>query len=291
MKSPPTLGVLLLTFFLAVFSGQGPAEGKFEPVVANLRPPPAGVPSQLRIVSFNVHYALDPLKLAGAIRTNEEVGNADVFLIQEIEDYSAEGSSRTAKLAEALGLNYVYAPARTTGTGGTHGLAILSRYPLRDIEVILLPQFNLRYRTRQRIALTALVDVGPVPLRLYNLHLDTRLNPGDRREQLRPIAERAARDSVARVIVGGDFNTSPFRWLGHVVPIFRSSQATAVDAFMQEHGLETSLQKAGSTSRRGFFRFRLDSIYTRGLQVRASGVARKVKSSDHDPVWIEVSWP
>ncbi len=291
MTSPPTLGLLLLTFVQAFVSAQGPPEANFAPVVANLRPPPAEVPSVLRIVSFNVHYALEPLKLAEAIRTSEEVGAADVFLIQEIEDYPAEGSSRTAKLAEALGLNYVYAPARTTETGGTHGLAILSRYPLRDTEVIRLPQFNLRYRTRQRIALTALVEVGRVALRVYNLHLDTRLNPGDRREQLRPIAERAARDSIARVVVGGDFNTSPFRWLGHVVPIFRSNQAKSVDEFMLEHGLETSLREAGSTSRRGFFRFHLDSIYTRGLQVRASGVARKVKSSDHDPVWIEVAWP
>lgn len=282
---------LLVGLLLLGGSGQSPDTApriiRGQPEAATLRAAPPATPKTLRIASFNVHYAAELLKLAEGLRQSKEVSQADIILIQEIEAYAQEGTSRTAKLAQALELNYVYAPARPTDTGGTHGLAILSRYPLRDIEVIRLPRFN----TRPRIALAATVDVGATPLRIYNLHLDTRLNPGDRQKQLQPVAERARAHGVERVVVGGDFNMNPFRWLGNVFPIFRSDQAKSVDKFMRQQGFETALERAGPTSRRAFFRFRLDSVYTRGLKVRAAGVARDVTGSDHQPVWIEVAWP
>lgn len=288
---PSCVSGLLVGLLLLGGSGQSPDTApriiRGQPEAATLRAAPPATPKTLRIASFNVHYAAELLKLAEGLRQSKEVSQADIILIQEIEAYAQEGTSRTAKLAQALELNYVYAPARPTDTGGTHGLAILSRYPLRDIEVIRLPRFN----TRPRIALAATVDVGATPLRIYNLHLDTRLNPGDRQKQLQPVAERARTDGVERVVVGGDFNMNPFRWLGNVFPIFRSNQAKSVDKFMRQQDFETALERAGPTSRRAFFRFRLDSVYTRGLKVRAAGVARDVTGSDHQPVWIEVAWP
>ncbi|MFQ5816361.1 MAG: endonuclease/exonuclease/phosphatase family protein [Terriglobia bacterium] len=291
MKATHLVAALLLTLLAWSAAGQSPPPADFMPEIANPHPVPAPPPNTLHIVSFNVYYAHQPLQLAENIRNGEELAQADVFLIQEIEDHPSEGSSRTAQLATALELNYVYAPARTTDTGGTHGLAILSRYPLRDVEVIPLPQYDLGHRTRRRIALAATLQVGSNSLRVYNLHLDTRLNLDDRREQLRPVAERARAEAVPRVVVGGDFNTAPVRWLSHSFPIFYSGQAGTVDRFMREHGFEAPLSEAGSTARRFLLGFRLDTIYIRGLQVHAAGVARSVQGSDHKPVWIEVSWP
>lgn len=292
MTKPARLtSTLLFTLLAWSAAGQNPLPADFKPEIANLYPSPNPPPNTLRIISFNVHYAPEPLQLAENIRQSAELAHADVFLIQEIEDYPSEGTSRTARLAAALKLNYVYAPARATDTGGTHGLAILSRYPVRDVTVIPLPQYNLRYNIRRRIALAVTLDVGPNSLRLYNLHLDTRLNAGERREQLRPAAERARTDPVRRIIVGGDFNTAPVRWLGHIFPIFYSRQAGGVDRFMRAHGFATPLAKAGSTARRFLLGLRLDTIYTRGLAVHAAGVAHSVEGSDHKPVWIEVSWP
>jgi len=268
------------------------------PELGTLRAAAESTPNVLRLVSFNVHYAREPVKLAESIRANPQLARADVFLLQEIEAYAQEGSSRTRRLAEALELNYVYAPARTTPEGGTHGLAILSRFPIRDVEIIRLKQFNLGYHTRQRIALAATLQVGQADLRVYNLHLDTRINPGDRLEQLRPVVAQAHAHPIPRLVIAGDFNTNPFRWLGHVLPfhfpIFRANQAKAVHKFMAAHSLETRLSKAGPTSRKGplgLLRARLDSIYTRGLEVRNFGVERSVKVSDHSPVWIDVAWP
>jgi endonuclease/exonuclease/phosphatase family metal-dependent hydrolase len=260
--------------------------------VGQLRPAEDEVPAQLRIVSFNVHYGQDITVLAESILQAPNLKDSQIFLLQEIESYPSEEASRTRKLAEALEMNYAYAPARhIEDSDGTHGLAILSRYPLRDVEILPLPVFDLGYRTRRRIAVAATVDVPGRPLRVYNLHLDTRINTQDRLTQLGPVLEAATSHQVTDTVIGGDFNTNPLRWLFHRVPVFRSNQAGAVDKLMRENGFSTPLTKSGVTMNRKLFKARVDTIYTRGLEERSAGVAREVQSSDHFPVWVEVSWP
>lgn len=270
---------------------QQPTTPPLAPEVLEVVSAPAAAPTGLRIVSFNVHYAPDVAALADSIKETAALKDADIFLLQEIESYPSEGESRTRKLAEALELNYIYAPARYTDGGGTHGLAILSRYPLHDAKILPLPRFDLGARTRRRIALAATVDIAGRPLRLYNVHLDTRINTADRLEQLRPVLEAARQEKVGDVIIGGDFNTNPFRWLFNRLPIFRSDQAGAVDEFMQEHGFRTPLAELGSTMSKALFRARLDALYLRGLKASDAGVDRDVGVSDHFPVWVDLAWP
>lgn len=286
---------ILLGVLVVSLPGRAASEAEpgadLQPEVRHLVPPSSLVPDKIRLVTFNVHSGRDLPALAESIGAHPTLRNADIFLLQEIESYESEGASRTRKLAEALQFNYVYAPARATDEGGTHGLAILSRFPLSDIEVLPLKQYDLNYKTRRRIALAATLDVAGRPLRVYNLHLDTRLNTKDRLEQLRPVVEAALAQPVADVVIGGDFNTNAFRWLFHVLPIFRSDQAGAVDDFMKENGFETPFAEAGPTSRKRLLRFRLDSLYSQGLPVGKFGVERSVESSDHVPLWMELLWP
>lgn len=284
---------VLLGFLLPALPGgaRPEANADLQPEIFNLLPPPAAPPETIRVVTFNIHYGRDLKRLEESLRTQPALRAADVILLQEIESYPSEGSSRARQLAEALQLNYVYAPARRTPTGGTHGLAILSRFPLSAVEVLPLPQFDLGYNTRRRIALAATLEVAGQPLRVFNLHLDTRLNSADRLAQLRPVLEAARAQPAAAVVIAGDFNTNSFRWLRHVVPVFLSDQAAAVDAGMKENGFDTPSAQSGSTSRRRLLKFRLDSLYTRGLSVRAAGVERSVDASDHLPVWIDILWP
>lgn len=257
-------------------------------------PAPSENPNSIRVVSFNVHLGADPDGLAASIRRNANLCQADIFLLQELESYPSEESSRAAELAQRLELNYVYAPARKkveNGEEGTHGLAILSRYPLSEIQVIPLPQFDLRYNTRQRIALAATVEIGSNALRLYNTHLDTRINAANRLEQLEPVLKAAQQDGHAIEVVGGDFNTNSIRWAWSLLPVFYSRQARAVDEFMEENGFTTVFADAGPTMKKGLFRFRLDSLYTRGARVRVFAIEESVDTSDHLPLWIDIVWP
>ncbi|MFQ5662459.1 MAG: endonuclease/exonuclease/phosphatase family protein [Terriglobia bacterium] len=284
---------LLFSFLLLALLGSASPEGEAnrQPEVQHLLPPPQASPETVRLVTFNVHYARDLPRLVESIRTHPTLRTADVLLLQEIESHPSEGASRAHKLAHALRLNYVYAPARATDDGGTHGLAILSRFPLSEVEVFPLKQYNLGFNTRQRIALAATLDVAGRPLRLYNVHLDTRINTQERIEQLRSVVEAARQHRVSHAVIGGDFNTNPFRWLFHVLPVFRSNQAKGVDEFMKESGFETSFVSNGSTSRKPLLRMRIDSLYSRGLRVAAFGVERSVDVSDHFPLWMDITWP
>src|SRR3990170_2059056 len=220
---------LLLSLLLALpafplSAQEATVESGLQPEVGHLLPPPPAVPQTLRVASFNVHYGDDVPALLASLRSNQALSRADVLLLQEIEGHKSEGSSRTRRLA--------------------------------DVEVLPLPRYDLGRRTRRRIALGVTVDVGGQPLRIYNLHLDTRINVQDRLAQLRPVVEAAQR------------------------------QPGGLDAFMQESGFSTPLAESGSTVNKALVWARIDGLYARGLTAQESGVEREVESSDHFPVWM-----
>lgn len=253
---------------------------------------PQEIPSVIRVVSFNVHHGDDIPALVAAIRSHADLCAADVWLLQEIESFPAEGKSRAQKLAEALRLNYVYAPARLKEAGdGTHGLAILSRFPLSEVEVIPLKQHELGVNTRRRIALGATLALGERRLRVYNLHLDTRINAGQRIEQLRDIVEAAARQPLREVILGGDFNTNPIYWLLPLLPIFHSNQARAVDDYMKKNDYTAPFADGTGTVSKWYGKYRVDAVYGRGVVVRRWNIESEVAVSDHYPLWVDLAVP
>jgi endonuclease/exonuclease/phosphatase family metal-dependent hydrolase len=245
---------------------------------------PAARPGAVRVVTFNVHFGADIPGLADAIRTNPRLNEADVLLLQEIESHP--GDDRAARLADALSLNLVYAPARIEGDG-THGLAILSRYPLKDLEVLSLKRYDLGFRgTRRRIAMAATVELPGRSVRVYNVHLDTRLTPEERATQLEPVVADAVKQPVA--IVGGDFNTinAVSSLLPLVpVPLPGFSQAAGLDAYMKSRGFTAPFEGIGRTHR---FPMRLDAVYARGLEALGEGKETAVTVSDHFPLWVDL---
>src|SRR5688572_6460242 len=146
----------------------------------------------------------DAESLAAAIRDNADIASADLYLIQEEEDYPEEGVPRAARLADELGIRWTYVPGRVKASG-THGLAILSRYPIIAPAVMALPMIE---NGQQRIAVRADIEIGALRLPVVNIHLETRLNITDRILHLRP----AVLDLPDAVLVAGDFNTNPYLW-------------------------------------------------------------------------------
>jgi endonuclease/exonuclease/phosphatase family metal-dependent hydrolase len=257
--------------------------------LANPYSPPARARGRLRVVTFNVERGRDVPRLAREIYDDPRLRDADVLLVQEIESHPDEDESRTARLGRALRMNYAYVPARAEGdAGGSHGLAILSRYPLSGVRSIELPRYDMRFNTRRRIAITARIDAGGAAVQLYDVHLDTRISARERIDQLQPVLADAAAQSGAAIVIGGDFNTNAFRWAGRVLPVGRADQAAALDAAMRDAGYGTPTAATGSTQRAPVLGTRVDSIYTRGAATGSAGVARTVTASDHWPVWLDI---
>ena len=251
------------------------------------------LPRQLRVVSFNIHG--EPADVvAPAIRRDPELGAADVIILQEVKRYETrdlEWCSSACGIGKDLGYHSVYAPAQSKSVG-SQGIAIVSRAPIRSAQVIELPYFDVVWNTGRRIALVATIDVDGEPVTFYAVHLENRVSVSQRRAQMQPIlAHAAAHDQPA--IMAGDFNTSPFTWIGHVLPIPTGTQDNRLEELVRAHGFATPVTRSGATHEA--LGMKLDAIYTRGFETRAFAVneARRAlpqtrRVSDHFALWADV---
>lgn len=293
------VAVLPALLALGACYGVDEIEGTWEPLDAQgtlmpeVGPRPSAVApatGPLRVASFNTHFAEDPAGLARALLADEAMARADVIAIQEIEAYAREGTTRTQRLAEALGMTWIYVPARVEGDG-THGLAMLSRYPLVDVQVMRLPHADAAFNERDRIAVAAKVDLGDVLAPIINVHLDVRIGPIDRVRQLHPVVA----DAPEAVAVLGDFNTNPWAWIGSTVPltgqeaILDQDQAEVIDHYLSGLGFDIAIARGEATFNVPLVGGRLDNVYPRGWALLDAGVARGVEGSDHWPVWADLA--
>jgi endonuclease/exonuclease/phosphatase family metal-dependent hydrolase len=244
------------------------------------RPAASLADGQLLVVTYNVH--MESAERVARALGGPWLSRADVIFLQEIESHDRERTSRAGQVAERLGMSHAYAPGYGLRGGGSHGVAILSRWPLGDLELIELPRRHVVFNSARRVALGATVRAPGRTIRVYSVHLDNRINPSDRRRQLAPVLAAAARHDLP-VIVAGDMNTSPFCWLGHLVPLPCGRQDDRLEALVVERGFDVPARRSGPTS--PWLGMRLDAVYTRGLAARRVGVERGVRASDHLPLW------
>lgn len=244
----------------------------------------------VRVVTFNVHFGKNLAKIVKAFAFNPNLAIADIIFFQEIENRRSQNKSQTKQLARALGLNFIYVPSRALSMGrGTHGLAVLSRFPLSGTEAIKLPVYKL-LRMRPRIAIASEVEVFGEKVKIYNVHLNGPLNYSERIKQLQTVIDHLKMGKSGQpVILGGDFNTIPLITLANtMIPIFYHNQKRKFNSFLRKNGFQTNCEKAGHTMRRGLVMFQLDGIYPKNARVANFGVERSVKVSDHYPLWADI---
>lgn len=244
-------------------------------------------------ISASGPLTLASLNIAGESRIAEAVAawarhrEVDVLFLQEVGGDDEDGASFAAALSQRLGFGSAYSPARPYGdTGNQQGLAIVSRYPLGDVSVRNLPYNQLRFRSRCRIAVAATVRTPTGPVRLVNVHLDTRINKARRLAQV-DAAVAALNGFEGPRVVGGDFNTADFAWISSTWPVpFVQKQAKAVQERMSSEGFATPF---GDT--RGTYplplgiAFKLDWLFlSPDLEANGAGVD-DVPITDHRGIW------
>lgn len=255
-------------------------------------PPPAVVAppvDALRVVTWNLHYGTDVEGFAATLAGSSEIARADVLLLQELDAHPDEGSTRASRLANALGMTWIYIPAREE-QAGTHGLAIVSRYPLEGARKRELPLIEQPFNTRNRIAIAAEVVVGDRRVTVVDVHLDVRINAVDRVRQLHPAIVGIAEDAI----LGGDFNTNPWVWVEGTIPltgteaIVGQEQAAVLDDYLGALGFGSAIGPEVATMRIPAFHIRADNLHARGHGIIAAGVEH-VGGSDHWPVWADIA--
>ena len=237
---------------------------------------PSRGPDALTVLSLNLAIREDADRIITELK---EVGGdrADLLLLQEVVQPSV-GPDVAGQLALRLGFESAYRPAFDLGDDRSLGLAIVSRYPLRELHVIDLKAMALGFRSRTRIALGAVVETPAGPVRVYNLHLDTRINLEQRLDQLGVVA-REVHATGGPAIVGGDFNTNNNHWLFHVLPVpFIGRQGAGVQRFMADNGFRSAFALGSPTH--DVLRMQLDWLFLRGLRAATTAIA-PVDLSDH----------
>jgi len=225
----------------------------------------------LRVVTYNVRFGRHIDRAINVLTTRAPLPGADIVVLQEMD---AEGTQR---IAEALGMSWVYYPATVHPKAARHdfGNAVLSRWPIIADEKLMLPHVA-GMRSSQRIATAATILVDTVRVRVYSTHLGTptEIRPSKRRDQADAILANAAGYSL--VIVGGDMNS---------------------------HGIGKEFVAGGyqwPTEHNGFTStfFNWDHIFLKGFRppppggAKVTGIVRDtLGTSDHDPVWAVARLP
>lgn len=257
------------------------------PVTQGAAAPGDRPPSQDRVAIASLNTAGNP-RIADSLAAWTRDRMLDVLLLQEVGTGSHDGAVFAAALSARLGYHFAYAPAQRLGKTETQGLAILSRHPLTDVRTYPLTYHRLRFRSRCRIGLAATLNTSDGPVRVMNVHLDTRINSRNRLAQLEPLLAALAVGDGPKII-GGDFNTMNIKWFRTMWPLpYGERQTTAVRTRLEEHGFHTPSTSGRATIKFFGLPFRLDWLYLKEIHPLEWNVD-DIRFTDHRGVWASVT--
>lgn len=161
----------------------------------------------LRVMTYNIHHALgmddevDIERIAAVIAAEDP----DVVALQEVDFKTTrvKGSDQPAELARLTGMKVHYAPAFDL-LGGQYGQAVLSKAPIKAVQVVQLP----RLKDEQRIAIVATIGHPSGDFRFVATHL-THNNEAERVGQVNGLLSALASMDPMPTILAGDLNAVP----------------------------------------------------------------------------------
>lgn len=166
----------------------------------------------LRVLSYNIHHGegmdrkIDLPRIASVIKSV----SPDFVMLQEVDRNVARSGDvdQATELGKLTEMHVVFGGNLKLGEGD-YGNAILSRYPLSEVENRQLPNSD---GGEPRGVLSASVTLpethGGKTIRILGTHLDHRPAETDRLGSIDVITDFVAQDE-RMVIIGGDFNAIP----------------------------------------------------------------------------------
>jgi len=244
-------------------------------------------PAEIKVLQYNIRWRSgnDLKTLIKLFQSDPEIGNAKILALQEVDRHKKRsGNNNTAKLiADELGMHYVWAAPPTPKPTDEEetGVAILSVYPLSDVQRIVLP--NKGPGGRQRVALGATVEIEHQRWRVYSAHTETRIPVGKKLEQFKAVLDDLAHyPANMPAIIMGDLNT------------WEPNADGKTSKFFLDAGLKTPFGGEATFKRRVLFvpiELKLDWVWLRGLEAASFGIDRQVEVSDHFPLWTNLKNP
>lgn len=267
--------------------------------------------SMVRAMTWNIWWRFGPRwqDRQPGIRATLERLRPDVVALQEV--WAGDGTTQADELAEALRMHAVFAapsyppaptdPGRPDWAGLDLGIAVLSRWPILDRQVAIMPA---RHRSWDPVALTVRVDhpTGPLPVVAACLdygvpYTDDRIAQG---HFVADLATDPRRDGPCPVLLMGDLNAaadSPvLRRAGDVLTDAWTAGGGAADAITlpsthPSAPLEAGPQLVDQRIDHIFFRPGREDQHVLVEQVQLAGhPVGGVHPSDHRAVVADLRW-
>lgn len=232
----------------------------------------------LRVVSFNLRYALRHRALAKTVFQEFADLHPDVICLQEV--FIGKKKNFIRDLAETLHLHASFSLRADIGARQI-GLAILAKNAPEESTIVMLPRSS---PNRPRILSIARYNHREVPWNVANTHLSigSYFNIAShlvRRAQLEAILSALeAGVSDEPLILAGDFNTRTKKEVAWFADALRSA------GFQTPDTLPYSWRMLGAKER-------LDWIATRNCAITEIGALPHVRGSDHMPIWADIVYP
>ncbi|CAA9426489.1 MAG: hypothetical protein AVDCRST_MAG74-3376 [uncultured Pyrinomonadaceae bacterium] len=167
-----------------------------------------------------------------ALKNHEKLKDKDLLLLTELDYGMARSQNRfvARDLAKELKLNYAFAPcyialqkgsgveeyAAGENTKSLHGLALFSKYALKNVHAVPLPNgkdkmFGKEKRLGHLRALVADIEHPAGDFRVGALHLDAHSSRRHRHLQMRIVLDYLdALQPPLPTVIGGDWNTTTY---------------------------------------------------------------------------------
>jgi endonuclease/exonuclease/phosphatase family metal-dependent hydrolase len=166
-----------------------------------------------------------------AVKNHPKLKDKDVYLLTELDYGMARSRNRfvAQDLARDLKLNYAFAPvyiALQKGSGvesmvegentvSIHGLAMFSKYPIKNAHAVDLPNGKDKMLGKEKRlgylrALVADIEHPAGDFRAVTIHLDAHCSRKHRHLQMKIILDHLDTLPELPTIIGGDWNTTTF---------------------------------------------------------------------------------
>lgn len=238
--------------------------------------PPA--PHTVRVLTYNIHHGegtdgeFDLPRLARIIEGTQP----DLVALQEVDQGTkrASGVNELTELARLTHLHGTFGKAMEF-QGGGYGLGVLSRWPLKRVEVHPLPGLPDR---EPRTSLTVAVQIKNGPfIQFTSTHLDSGRDFGNRIAQANELNHLLVREDAMPTILAGDMNS------GLQTEVMRIFDSDWTNVSPEDPPPLIPTGRPG----------RVDHVLVRpfsGWKVIESTVVDAPIASDHRPVLVVLQW-
>jgi len=200
-------------------------------VQENFAPPTIENAGVVRSLAWNIERGNQFQGIVDALRNHDRLNDKDLLLLTELDYGMARSANRfvARDLARELNLNYAFAPcyiALQKGSGvesnvegentkSLHGLAMFSKYPMRNVRAVPLPNgkdkmFGKEKRLGYLRSLAADIAHPLGTFRAVTLHLDAHSSRKHRHLQMKIVLDFLETLPPLPTVIGGDWNTTTY---------------------------------------------------------------------------------